>query len=191
MVTLMMVTAGVFSQVGIGTNTPNPGSILDLTATNKGLLLPRVAATSAIPVPVNGLIAYDISANCVRSYENNIWSGCLSSQATSTVIVNCNANGFEGSYSSSVALTAANVYTVTVTNKSFTSATVSFATGDLALSGITGITVDSVSPATATLNADQSVVITYTLTGTPATSGTLTGTWTKLPLNCVKTVPVL
>jgi hypothetical protein len=31
--------------VGIGTNTPNDGAVLDITASNKGLLIPRVALT--------------------------------------------------------------------------------------------------------------------------------------------------
>lgn len=37
-----------FAQVGIGTISPQASSILDLTATNKALLLTRVANTAAI-----------------------------------------------------------------------------------------------------------------------------------------------
>lgn len=36
-----------FSQVGIGTQNPDKSSILDITSTNKGVLLPRVNLTSA------------------------------------------------------------------------------------------------------------------------------------------------
>ena len=50
-----------FSQVGIGTNSPHSSSILDLTATDKALLLPRVANTAAVASPVNGMMIYDIS----------------------------------------------------------------------------------------------------------------------------------
>lgn len=40
---ILLATTGAFSQVGIGTTTPNGSSILDLDSTTKGLLLPRVA----------------------------------------------------------------------------------------------------------------------------------------------------
>jgi uncharacterized protein (TIGR02145 family) len=48
----------------------------------------------------------------------------------------------------------------------------------------------ALSAGSATLIAGASVVVTYPLTGTPASTGTLTGTWTKLSLNCVKTTNI-
>lgn len=50
-------------QVGVGTATPDPSSLLDLNASNKGLLLPRVALTSTadiitVPNPAKGLLVY-------------------------------------------------------------------------------------------------------------------------------------
>ncbi len=194
MVAIMMVTTGIFSQVGINTNSPNPSSILDLSATNKGLLLPRVATTSAVAAPVNGMMVYDVSANCIKIYENSTWSSCLSDHPGPTVTANC--NGFQGVYSRNVPVTAANVFTVNVTNDSpsvtaTTTTTINFATGDLVLSGITGVSVASVSPTSVTLTAGQSQIVTYTLAGAPSSAGTLTGTWTKLSLNCDKTASVL
>ena len=53
------------SQVGIGTITPNPSAKLDVTATDKGFLPPRVALTStatnsnAIASPATGLLVYN------------------------------------------------------------------------------------------------------------------------------------
>ncbi len=46
--------------VGIGTNTPAASSILDITSTNKGLLIPRMTAVNrlAIPSPANGLLVF-------------------------------------------------------------------------------------------------------------------------------------
>ena len=67
----------VFSQVGIGTASPNSNSILDLTASDKALLIPRVANTNAIASPVNGMLIYDISENCFKGYANGSWSGCF------------------------------------------------------------------------------------------------------------------
>jgi hypothetical protein len=52
------------SQVGIGTNTPDQSAILDLTSTNKGVLITRIALTSnldvtTIPSPATGLLIYN------------------------------------------------------------------------------------------------------------------------------------
>jgi hypothetical protein len=179
-----------FAQVGIGTVTPQSSAVLDLTATDKALLLPRVANRAAITAPYNGMMIYDSSSNCLRLYQDSAWSNCFGAVSTPSVTNNCDLNGFEGNYTSGFAMTAANKFTVTITNNSFSSATVNFATSDLVLSGITGLTVSAVSPATATLAVGQVQVVTYTLTGTPTTIGTLTGTWNKITLNCVKTKAV-
>src|SRR5215470_18275137 len=58
-----------FSQgVGIGTTTPDPSAALDITATNKGLLIPRMSANSinAILSPARGLLVYDSSTNQLK-----------------------------------------------------------------------------------------------------------------------------
>jgi len=64
--------------IGMGTNQPNPNALLDLSSINKALLLPRIANTGAVSSPVNGMMVYDISSNCIKSYENSIWTPCLS-----------------------------------------------------------------------------------------------------------------
>lgn len=53
-----------FSQLGVGTNSPNASAQLDVTATNKGFLAPRIALTSATDVltiasPATGLMIYN------------------------------------------------------------------------------------------------------------------------------------
>ena len=55
------------AQVGIGTLTPDASSMLDITATNKGLLIPRVNLTSltdatTIANPITSLLVYNINA---------------------------------------------------------------------------------------------------------------------------------
>jgi uncharacterized protein (TIGR02145 family) len=67
------------AQVGIGTATPETDAILELSSPNKALLLPRVANTAAVASPINGMMIYDISSNCVKGFENGSWSGCISS----------------------------------------------------------------------------------------------------------------
>lgn len=55
-------------QVGINTTTPDISAVLDIVATDKGLLLPRVSlldvanTTSPINTPVNGLFVYNTNA---------------------------------------------------------------------------------------------------------------------------------
>ena len=74
----LFISATSFAQVGIGTNTPTADAILELKAADKALLLTRVATTAAITTPVNGMLIYDISSNCIKGYQNGAWTGCLS-----------------------------------------------------------------------------------------------------------------
>ncbi len=74
----LCITILSFAQVGIGTTTPVAGSILELKAVDKALLLTRVATTAAVTTPVNGMMVYDISSNCIKGYQNGAWTGCLS-----------------------------------------------------------------------------------------------------------------
>jgi len=71
-VTVLLSTLG-FSQVGVGTDVPEANAILDLTATDKALLLPRVANIDAIATPVNGMMIYSVNQKCFKSYENEVW----------------------------------------------------------------------------------------------------------------------
>jgi hypothetical protein len=52
------------AQTGIGTTTPDASAKLEVSATNKGLLLPRMTATqrTAISSPANGLLVYQTDA---------------------------------------------------------------------------------------------------------------------------------
>jgi hypothetical protein len=69
----------VFSQnnVGIGTTTPDPSSVLELSSTDKGLLVPRMttAQRTAIVNPANALLVYDIDVQCYFYFKTptNSW----------------------------------------------------------------------------------------------------------------------
>ena len=56
----LFVTTISFSQVGIGTTTPDASSVLDITATDAGLLIPRMLQSErdAIQDPATGLMVY-------------------------------------------------------------------------------------------------------------------------------------
>ena len=60
--------------VGIGTITPNSNAILELKATNKGLLLPRLTDTNAIvgTIPL-GLVMYSSSDNKMYLFQGSKW----------------------------------------------------------------------------------------------------------------------
>jgi hypothetical protein len=67
------------AQVGIGTTTPDASSELDLSATDKGFLPPRLttAQRDAIASPAEGLVIYNTDNNCLEFYNASLWvSAC-------------------------------------------------------------------------------------------------------------------
>lgn len=82
----LLTTTMAFSQVGIGTTSPHPSAVLDLTATDKALLLPRVSNTDIITSPTNGLIAYFVNPKCVRAYANDVWRDVTKCQVITSAI---------------------------------------------------------------------------------------------------------
>ncbi len=69
----------VFAQnnVGIGIINPDPSSLLDLTATNKGLLIPRLADTASISAPATGLLIYLTTNNIFYYYNGVYWKAII------------------------------------------------------------------------------------------------------------------
>jgi hypothetical protein len=65
--------SSVFAQnnMGVGTLTPNPTSLLDLTANDKGLLIPRLTTSqrNAIINPATSLLVYDTDFNCFYYFK--------------------------------------------------------------------------------------------------------------------------
>ncbi|MEY4521058.1 MAG: hypothetical protein RIT10_243, partial [Bacteroidota bacterium] len=99
---LFIFPAVVFSQVGIGTNTPNSSSVLDVTATNKGFLPPRIALTgtndvATISSPATGLMVYNTAtagtspSNVIPGFyyfESGKWQRVINQQPDATVNFN-------------------------------------------------------------------------------------------------------
>jgi hypothetical protein len=68
------------AQTGIGTNSPHQSAKLDVSATNKGFLPPRVTLTSTtdnttIPNPAIALLVYNTGNNANLSAGYYYWSG--------------------------------------------------------------------------------------------------------------------
>ena len=49
------------NNVGIGTTTPDASSLVDMTATDKGMLVPRMTTAQRLAIvnPANALLVYD------------------------------------------------------------------------------------------------------------------------------------
>ena len=95
--TLVGVTS--FAQVGIGTSSPDTSSILELQASDKGLLLPRVDltdVTSAAPLAahVQGMVVYN-TAKTITGYTGNA-EGVWRNDGTEWIKVEGSATGGAG-----------------------------------------------------------------------------------------------
>jgi len=75
-----------FSQVGIGTASPNASSMLDITSTNSGILIPRMSQAQriAIVTPATGLLVYQTDlVSGFWYYNGTIWTSLSASSGWS------------------------------------------------------------------------------------------------------------
>ena len=81
MTLVILVSTNTFAQVGVGTDSPDPSSILDLYSKTRGLLMPRLTAAERdlIDHPANGLMIYNTTSNDgelnIGTPEVPIWAG--------------------------------------------------------------------------------------------------------------------
>ena len=68
----VMISLSASAQVGINTAMPHGSAALDVTSTDKGLLIPRVALASAIGAPAEGLMVYQTTAPKGFYYYNGM-----------------------------------------------------------------------------------------------------------------------
>jgi type VI protein secretion system component Hcp len=107
--------------VGIGTQTPDSTAILDISSTDKGVLIPRLADTANVTNPVEGLIIYNKNTRTPYYYDGKKWLSM--------------GGGLTGSLP---ATTDRITYMVTGTGFSTTEETVASLTQNVNNSGITG-----------------------------------------------------
>jgi len=71
-----------FAQVGIGTITPDPSSMLDISSTTAGMLTPRMTTSqrNLISNPATGLLIYDTDDNLFYFYDGTVWLPMSSTQ---------------------------------------------------------------------------------------------------------------
>lgn len=165
LVLLLSLGQLLFAQTGIGTKTPQQNAILDLSATNKALLLPRVNNTSTIQTPVNGMVIYDKSSQCMKIYQDNAWSDCIYGIPGAVTGLNCSGIPNSGSLKEGIA--AQNVFSV-----------IAYSGGNGARHKGQSVVSSGVTGLTATLSASNFVngngTLLYTITGTPVSYGIAT-----------------
>ena len=102
----LLISFGGFAQTGIGTTTPNASAKLDVTASNKGFLPPRVALTGTnVFAPITGtssaaagLLIYNTATD--GTAPNNVvpgyyfWNGLSWVQIASGLIIENKTGGF-------------------------------------------------------------------------------------------------
>ncbi len=88
LVVFFALIANAQDNVGIGNLNPHPSAILDLTATDKGLLVPRMDSLqrNAIATPANGLVVYDNSYGCFYYYKSNTWQSLCETRFDSITV---------------------------------------------------------------------------------------------------------
>ncbi|WP_330444502.1 hypothetical protein [Flavobacterium sp. C4GT6] len=159
----LLLGLSCFSQTGIGTVVPHESAVLDLSATDKALLLSRVDNTGSVTNPENGMVIYDKTDKCIKVYQDNAWSGCIYISPGSVTGLDCTGVPDYGELREGEP--AVNVYSVI----SYTGGDGSAHSGQTVTStGVTGLTATLVAGSFA--NGDAS--LTYTITGTPLSSGT-------------------
>lgn len=77
-ITTLIICANISlinAQVGIGTNTPNASAMLEVTATDKGILFPRMTSVqrTSIASPASGLYVFDTNTNSLWYYNGALW----------------------------------------------------------------------------------------------------------------------
>ncbi len=72
---ILIVSTSSFAQVGIGTTSPDASAALEINASDKGFLMPRMTTTAkaAIASPAVGLQVYDTDTKSIWSYDGTAW----------------------------------------------------------------------------------------------------------------------
>jgi hypothetical protein len=135
-VSAMTFMATGHAQVGIGTNSPNSSAKLEVSATDKGFLPPRVTLTGTTDVatiasPATGLLVYNTatagtSPNNVTPgfyyYDGSKWQRLITQQPDATVEFSVNANPNTGgtTFSPNTPSSKDYIYVSTIDNSQWT-----------------------------------------------------------------------
>ena len=186
------------AQIGIGTTTPDPSAIVDISSTEGGLLIPRLSQIEIdnISNPSKGLMLYNLDENCIQinfgSSTTPDWL-CLGVSPVSRVEIDCALNGFEGNYVVGSILDASHKFTIAIINNTPNSTPLNFNADDLVLSGYSGVTVTNAVPDMASVNSGDTLFVEYVLSGNLTSAGSITAEWTNpdLSVSCTRSVNII
>ena len=174
------------ASVGVGTNIPANSAQLDVSATDKGFLAPRLttAQRDVIVNPDDGLIIFNISSGCPNYYFGGIWfewcgTGVLPAATISSL--DCGSSATSGTLTQSVA--ASNV-SATIPYSGANGGT--YLAQSFASTGVAGLVANL---ASGTL-ASGSGSVSYTISGTPASVGTASFNLLLAGQTCTLTIQV-
>jgi uncharacterized protein (TIGR02145 family) len=172
--------------VGIGTVNPNTSAKLDVESTTQGFLPPRLttAQRDVIVNPAVGLIIYNTTTNCLNFYVGSGWNETCGTASLSLGVVstiNCGSATITGTLTIGTAASGVSVI-------------VPYTGGNAGTYGAQSVSSTGVVGLTATLAAGSLAngagSLTYTITGTPTTSGTASFAITLGGQSCAFTVSV-
>jgi hypothetical protein len=88
LIVFITISGTSFAQIGIGTNTPDPSAVLDLSSTTKGLLMPRMttAQQTALINPAIGLTIFNSTTGQLETNKGDEVGGASWSNVASTGI---------------------------------------------------------------------------------------------------------
>jgi len=173
------------SNLGVGTTSPDASALTDLTSTTQGFLPPRMTTTqrNAIASPAAGLTIYNTTVNCLQWWNGTIWyDGCGNNTPSATLTtLNCGGATTTGTLTNGTAASGV-------------STAISYTGGNAGSYGAQTISSTGVVGLTATLSAgtlaNGAGSLTYTITGTPTSSGTASFAITVGGQSCSFTVSV-
>ncbi len=98
----------VEGQVGIGTTTPHPSAVLDLSSSTQGLLIPRMTSAQRTDIvsPASGLLVFDTDLNSLAYAADTGWvitGRCVTTVSSGSANINGTTN-YLSKYASSTSL---------------------------------------------------------------------------------------
>jgi uncharacterized protein (TIGR02145 family) len=175
----LLTTVKSYAQVGIGTNSPNANTALDLVSTSQGVLFPRMtsAQRDVITNPAKGLTIFNISLNCIQT---NVGSSAAANWKCFAGQPSTNGTAVVSGY------TCATASAGTMTTGSAVSAvtqTITATVGTLGTYSITATANGVTFTGSGNFAGTGAQNIVLTATGTPTATGTNTFTLNTTP-NC-------
>lgn len=72
-VAILSLTSAFAQNVGIGTNTPDANAILDISSTNKAVIIPRIIDTGTVPNPTEGMMIFNKNTKAPFFHDGKQW----------------------------------------------------------------------------------------------------------------------